>query len=75
MGGACSKHGRDKKYKSYVAKSEGMRPLGRPKCRWEDNIRMDVTKIVWQDVISIYTARERDQRRALVNTLMNLQVP
>jgi hypothetical protein len=44
--GACSTHGRDEKCQQYlVRKPEGKRPLKRPRCRWEDNIRMDLKEI------------------------------
>jgi hypothetical protein len=58
-----------------VGKPEGRRPLGRPRCRWEDNIRMDLGEIGWGGMDWIDLAQDRDQRRALVNTVMNLRVP
>jgi hypothetical protein len=57
-----------------VGKPEGKRPLGRPRCRWEDNIRMDLTEIGWGSMDWIDLAQDRDQWRALVNTVMNLRV-
>jgi hypothetical protein len=54
---------------------EGKRPLGRPRCRWVDNIKMDLREIGWDGVDWIELAQERDQWRALVNTVMNLRVP
>jgi hypothetical protein len=62
-------------YRILVGKSEGKRPLGRPRRRWEDNIRMDVREIGWGGMDWIDLARDRDQWRALVNTVMNLRVP
>jgi hypothetical protein len=56
-------------------KPEGKRPIGRPRCRWEDNIRMDLREIGWGDMDWIDLAHDRDQWRTLVNTVMNLQVP
>jgi hypothetical protein len=54
---------------------EGKRPLGRPRCRWVDNIKMDLTEIGWDGVDWIDMAQDRDQWRALVNAVLNLQVP
>jgi hypothetical protein len=51
------------------------RPLGRRRRRWEDNIRMDLRKIRWRGMDWIDLAQDRDQWRALVNTVMNLRVP
>jgi hypothetical protein len=46
MGGACSTNGEKRNsYRILVGKPEGKRPLGRPRCRWEDNIKMDLRKI------------------------------
>jgi hypothetical protein len=53
----------------------GKRPLGRPRCRWMDNIKIDLREIGWDVMDWIYLAQDRDQWRALVNTVMNLQVP
>jgi hypothetical protein len=58
-----------------VGKPEGKRPLGRPRRRWVDNIKMDLTEIGWDGVDWIELAQDRDQWRALVNTVMNLLVP
>jgi hypothetical protein len=60
--------------KILVGKSEGKRPLGRTRCRWEDNIRMDVREIEWEVVEGIHLAQDRDQWWVLVNTVMNLRV-
>jgi len=62
-------------YKILVGKSERKIPLGRPRRRWEDNIRMDLREIRWEVVEWIHLAQDRDQWRALVNTLMILLVP
>jgi hypothetical protein len=51
------------------------RPLGRPRRRRVDNIKMDLREIGWDGVDWIELAQDRDQWRALVNTVMNLQVP
>jgi hypothetical protein len=62
-------------YRILVGKPEGKRPLGRTRRRWEDNIRMDLREIGWGDIDWIDLAQDRDQWRALVNTVMNLRVP
>jgi hypothetical protein len=62
-------------YRILVGKPEGKRPLGRPRPRWEDNIKMDLGEIGWGGVDWIDLGEDRDQRRALVNTVMNLRVP
>jgi hypothetical protein len=61
-------------YNILVGKSEGRRPLGRPRCRWEDNIKMDLREIGFGDVDWIHLAQDRDRWRALVNTVINLRV-
>jgi hypothetical protein len=58
-----------------VGKPEGKRPLGRPRRRWADNIKMDLRAIGWDGMIWIELAQDRDQWRALVNTVMNFLVP
>jgi hypothetical protein len=48
MGGACNTYAvRGGVYRVYVGKPEGMRPLGRPRLRWEDNIKMDLQEVGW----------------------------
>jgi hypothetical protein len=54
---------------------EGKRPLGRQRRRWVDNIKMDFREIGWDGVDWIDMAQDRDQWRALVNTVLNLRVP
>jgi hypothetical protein len=58
-----------------VGKPEGSRPLGRPRRRWEVNNKMDLREIEWDSMDWIDLAKDRDQWRALVYTVMNLQVP
>jgi hypothetical protein len=58
-----------------VGKPEGKRPLGRPRRRWVNNIKMDLREIVWDGMDWIDLAQNMDQWRALVNTAMNLRVP
>jgi hypothetical protein len=62
-------------YRILVGKPEGKRPLGRTKRRWVDNIKMDLRDTEWGDMDWIDLAQDRDQWRALVNTVMNLRVP
>jgi hypothetical protein len=58
-----------------MGKPEGKRPLGRPRCRWVDNIKMDLGEREWDGMDWIDLAQDRNQWRALVKTVMNLQVP
>jgi hypothetical protein len=58
-----------------VGRLEGKRPLGRPRRRWEDNIKMDLRGIGFGDVDWIHLAQDSDMWRALVNTVMNLWIP
>jgi hypothetical protein len=62
-------------YRILVGKPEGKRPLGRPRCRWVYNIKMDLREIGWNGMDWIDLAQDRDQWRALVNVVMNLWVP
>jgi hypothetical protein len=62
-------------YKLLVGKPEGERPLGRPRCRWIDNIKMDLLEIGLNVVDWIGLAQDRYRWSALVNTVMNLRVP
>jgi hypothetical protein len=62
-------------YNIWVGRPEGRRPLGRPKRRWEDNIKMNLREIGFGDVDWIHWAQDRDRWRVLVNTVMNLWVP
>jgi hypothetical protein len=63
-----------KVYTVLVRKPEGKRPLGRPRRRWEDRIRMDLRETGWGSVEWFQLAHDRDRWRALVNTVMNLRV-
>jgi hypothetical protein len=54
---------------------EGKRPLGRPRRRWVDNIKIDLREIEWDGMDCTDLAQDRDQWRALVNTVTNLRVP
>jgi hypothetical protein len=62
-------------YRILVGKAEGKKTLGRPRRRWEDNIKMTYREIGWGAMDSIDLAQDKDQWRALVNTVINLQVP
>jgi hypothetical protein len=59
-------------YRLLVGKPEGRRPLGRPRRRWVDNIRMARLEIGWGGVDWIGLAQDRDRPRALVNSELNL---
>jgi hypothetical protein len=61
-------------YRILVGKPEDKRPLGRPRCRLVYNIKIDFREIRWDGVDWIELAQDRDQWRALVNTVMNLRV-
>jgi hypothetical protein len=71
MGGACRTNGgKMNAYRLLVGKPEGKRPLGTPRRRWVDNIRMNFVEVEWIDV-----AQDTDRWRALVNSVFNLRVP
>ena len=62
-------------YRVLVGKPKGKRPLGRSRFRWEDTIKMDLQEVRCGGMDWIELAQDRDRRRALVNAVMNLQVP
>jgi hypothetical protein len=62
-------------YRLLVGKPEGRRPLGRPRRRWVDNIRVDLVEVGWGDVDWIGLAQDRDRWRASVSSVLNLRVP
>jgi hypothetical protein len=67
--------GEDRKvYKVWVGKPEGKRPLGRPRRRWEDGVRMDLRENGLGGVDWIRLAQDRDRWRAVVSAVMNLRV-
>jgi hypothetical protein len=75
VGGACGAHGGGEGVHTTFGRPEGRRPLGRPRRRWEDSIKMNLREIGFGYVGWIYWAQDRDRWRALVNTVMNLRVP
>jgi hypothetical protein len=64
-----------KAYSTLVGKPERKRPLGRPRRRWADNIKMDLRNIGWGGMNCIDVAQDRDKWRVLVNTVINFRVP
>jgi hypothetical protein len=76
MGGPCGTNG-GKEERLYIigGKARGKEPLGRPRRRWVDNIRMDLREVRSDDVDWIGLAQDRNRWRALVNSVLNLRVP
>jgi hypothetical protein len=62
-------------YRALMGKPVGRRPLGRPRYRWENNIKMDLREVGWGGMDWINLAHDRDRCWALVNMVMNLRVP
>jgi hypothetical protein len=62
-------------YVLLVGRPEGKSPLGRPRRRWADNIRMDLGEVGWDDVDWIGLAQDRNRFRAVVKSVLNLRVP
>jgi hypothetical protein len=58
-----------------MVKPQRKRPLGRPRCRWKDNIKMDLQEVGCGGVHWIDLAQDRDRWRALLNKVMNFRVP
>ena len=76
MGGACSAYGeRRGVYRVLLGKPEGNSLLGRPRRRWEDNIKMDLQEVGCGGMDWIELAQDRERWRAFVNVLMDFQVP
>jgi hypothetical protein len=76
MGRACSTNGEKRvAYRILVGNPEVKRPLGRPRRRLVDNIKMDLREIGWDGMDWIDLAQDRDQWKALVNAVMNLRAP
>jgi len=76
MGGACSAYGGGGGvYVVLMEKPEGNRPLGKPRRRWEDDIKMGFEEVGCGGMDWIELAHDRDRWRAVVNAVMNLRVP
>jgi hypothetical protein len=67
--------GKRNAYRILVGQPEGRSPLGRPRRRWADNIKMDLREIEWDGMDRIDLAQDRDRWRALVNTVIKNRVP
>jgi hypothetical protein len=75
MGRVCSADGEERGvYRVLVRKPEGKRPLGKTRCRWEVNIRMDLQEVGCGGMDWIGLAQDRDRWRVLVKAVMNLRV-
>jgi hypothetical protein len=74
MGEVCSTNGEKRNAYRLVGKPEGKTPLGRPRRKWVDNIRMDLVGVGWGDVDWIGLAQDRDRWRALVNSVLNIRL-
>ena len=76
MGGACGAYGGDRGvHRVLVGKPDGKRPLGRPRHRWEDNIKMDLKEVGGGHGDWMELAQDRDGWPALVGTVRNFRVP
>jgi hypothetical protein len=76
MGRVCSTNGAKRTtHRILVGKPEGKRPLGRPRRRWVNNIKMDIRELGWGGMAWIDLVQDRDKWRALLNTVLNLRVP
>jgi len=76
VGGTCGTHGGGRGvYRVLFGKPEGKRPLGRPKRRWNDNIKLDLREMSINGTNWIQLVQDRVQWRAFLNTVMNLRVP
>ena len=76
MGGACRTYGGEKsRIQDFGGETEGKRPFGRPRSRWEDNIKMDLQEVGCLGMNWVCVAQDRDRWRAFVNVILNLRVP
>jgi len=62
-------------YRVLMWRPDGRGPLGRPRCRWEENLKIDIQKVGWGGMDWLALAQDRDRWRALVNAVINLRVP
>jgi len=75
MGGECSTYGGEKRcIQGFGGKPEGKRPLGRPRRRWENNIKVDLQEVGCGGVDWIELSQDRDRWWALVNVVMNFLI-
>jgi hypothetical protein len=75
MAGHVVRLGRGEVHTSFGVKPQGKRPLGRPRHRWEDSIKMDLQEMGYEDMDWIYLAQDRGRWRALVNAVTNFRLP
>jgi hypothetical protein len=75
LAGHVAQIGKWTAYRIFVRKPEGKRSLGRPRRKWVDNNKIDLREIGWDGMGCITVVQDRDQWRALVNTVMKLRVP
>jgi len=76
MDGACGRLGeRGGECRVLMGKPGGKRPLGKPRHRWEENIKMDLQEVGWMGMKWIALAQDRDSWQVLANAVMNLRVP
>jgi hypothetical protein len=74
MDWGCSTNGKYEKCTVLVGNPDGRSSLGRTRCRWKDNVKIDLKEMGWEGVDWMDLAQDRDWWRAHVNTVMNLRV-
>jgi hypothetical protein len=71
----CGRYGgKESAYRVLVGKPDGKRTLGRPRCRWEDDIKMDLQNVGWGEMYWIALAQDSGRWRDLVNAVMNMRI-
>jgi hypothetical protein len=75
VGRARSTYEKRNAYRILMENPEGKEPLGRQRCRWDDNIKINRRKIGWGGMACIHLTEDMDQWTALVNTVINFRVP